>query len=468
MSKVLDVLYRHAPASLQNLGVSLFGVAWRWRRYGPGYRRALQQARERERFTAEGWRSYQEAALRGLLAHACEKVPFYRDFALSVPGANEGWASYQLEDLPRLPFLEKQQVRPAPDRLVADGAGRVHAYLTSGTTGTPLTIFMGARARRRWQALYEARCLNWAGVNRHQRRAMIGGRQVVPKGESPPPWWRVNWAEKQLYLSAFHISGETAPHYVKALRDFRPAYLVGYASSWFFLARFVLERRLTPPEVKAVLTSSEKLEPEMREAIQRAFRAPVFDAYSGVEMCCLASECEQHRLHLSPDAGVVELVDPNGKPVPPGEEGEIIATGLINFDQPLIRYRTGDLARLSRQPCPCGRAMPVLEELVGRLEDVVVGRDGREMVRFHGLWVGLPAVVEGQVVQECYDRIRLRVVPTGAFGTHEETILRQRVVDRLGQVEVVIERVEALPRTERGKVKAVVSYVPRPHPCASS
>jgi phenylacetate-CoA ligase len=102
--------------------------------------------------------------------------------------------------------------------------------------------------------------------------------------------------------------------------------------------------------------------------------------------------------------------------------------------------------------------MPVLGEVVGRIEDVVVGPDGREMVRFHGIFVDQPHVREGQIVQEATDRIRVRVVPTEGFGPRDEDEIRRRVLQRLGSgVTVSVEKVAGFSRTAAGKFRAVVS-----------
>ena len=185
---------------------------------------------------------------------------------------------------------------------------------------------------------------------------------------------------------------------------------------------------------------------------------PVY-GYSGVEACCLASECEHHSLHVSPDVGIVEIVNKRGEHARPGEEGEIIATGLLNFDQPLIRYRTGDLAVWSDSPCPCGRNMPVIKELVGRLEDTVIGPDGQEMVRFHGILIGIPGVREGQFIQESLVEFTVRVVAPHGLAPAEEKTICDRVRARLGDVSVTIEKVESIERTARGKFKAVISKI---------
>jgi phenylacetate-CoA ligase len=140
----------------------------------------------------------------------------------------------------------------------------------------------------------------WLGVHHRMSRAMIGGRVVVPRANTEPPFFRHNRSERQLYFSAFHISPQNTKHYVEALNRFQPAYLVGYASSHYFLARMIEEQGLAVHSPRCVMVSSEKLTEEMRATLQRVYRCEVFDAYSGVEACCWASECEHHRMHLSP------------------------------------------------------------------------------------------------------------------------------------------------------------------------
>jgi len=335
------------------------------------------------------------------------------------------------------------------------------AYKTSGTTGTPLTIRFTREGDRLAQAAYEARVRHWAGVDYRMSRGMIGGRMVVPKANAKPPFWRYNIFERQLYMSAFHISPANAPDYARALNRYQPDYLVGYASSHYFLARMLDEQGICMYQPTAVLTSSEKLTDEMRATIENVYGCEVYDAYSGVEICCQASECEHHRMHISPDVGIIELLDDADQPVPPGIPGRIVATGLLNFAQPLIRYDTGDIAILSGEGCPCGRQMPVFEELVGRIEDTVITRDGRETVRFHGIFIGLENVKEGQVIQEDYDRFRIRLVVGPEFGETERQIIYDRFEQRLGEIDLEYEFVDQIERTESGKFKAVISRVSR-------
>lgn len=453
----LDKIYAALPVWAQHWAASGYGVYWKWLRFGPGYNESLQGFLSRERFSAEEWQQWQQEQLKRLLAEAVETVPYYRDT----------WTAQQKRaavagHLEALPLLAKDAVRTNPQAFVRLGSRPLiqPVTYTSGSTGTPITNFWTPLDVRRTRALREVRSANWAGVSFNQPRATFSGRMVVTDPESKGPFHRFNRMEQQVYFSAFHLSSKTAPIYVEALRQHQTQWLTGYAVSWYLLARHILDLNLSVPPLKAVITTSEKLSLEMRSVMEQAYRCRVFEEYGSVENVMFASECEAGKLHVSPDAGVVEILRHDGAPCAPGETGEVVVTGLMREYQPFIRYRIGDLAAWDPEPCLCGRHMPVLKEVVGRIEDVVVGPDGREMVRFHGIFAGQPNVVEGQIVQEALDHIRVKVVPTAAFGSADEEDIAQRVRQRLGsQVRVVVERVAEIPRSASGKFRAVISLL---------
>ena len=283
---------------------------------------------------------------------------------------------------------------------------------------------------------------------------------VEPNPENPQAVYRYNAVEKQVYFSAFHINPANAISYVNALKKHRVVWLTGYTVSIFLLARFILEQNLEVPGLKAIITTSEKLTAEMRKVIEKAYRCPVFEEYSTVENAMFASECDHRRLHISPDAGIVEILRQDGTPCNPGEIGEVVTTCLVRTYQPLIRFRLGDLAAWDPEPCPCGQQMPVIKEVVGRLEDIVTGPDGRQLVRFHGIFVDQPNIVEGQIIQETLDQFVVRVVPTKAFSQLDIDDIQQRMYQRLGpKISVQVVTVDDIPRTESGKFRAVISKV---------
>lgn len=466
MASLFDQIYANSPVWFQNIGISMYGLMWRHRRYGGNFSRYVAQFAARESFSAEQWSDYQTEQLRLLLLNANHYVPYYKALFARLSLSETDLTHFTLDDLSELPILEKEQIRDQPQLFISNNVPlrRLNKYYTSGTTGTPLAILCTTDTDRKNQAAYEARVRRWAGVNNTMSRAMIGGRLVVTRGHARPPFWRYNIFERQLYFSAFHIAPVFVSDYVQALNHFQPDYLVGYASSHYFLARMIAEQGLKVYQPKAVLTSSENLTAEARKTISEVYNCPVFDGYSGVEACCQISECEHHTLHESPDMGIIELLNDDGLLAEAGEFGEIIATGLLNFEQPLIRYRTGDMAIRAKSTCACERQMPTFQELVGRLEDTVVGVDGREMVRFHGIFVGLSHVREGQIIQNTLTDFLIKLVVDEQFGNSEKEEIYNRFQTRLGQVNLEFEFVNKIERTLGGKFRAVISHVNRSVP----
>lgn len=456
-----DWFYARLPVWAQHLAVSAYGLYWRQLRFGPGYAASLQAYREREFFSPKEWQAWQAEKLSALLPACARYVPYYQ----------QTWNAAQKQaalrgDLQGLPLLGKAALRENARAFLRSDLPLPRGsqeFFTSGSTGTPISSFYSPAEVRRALALRESRSVNWAGVSFELPRATFSGRLVEPDPHSRGPFYRFNLAEKQVYFSAFHLRPDTAPTYLQALLKHNIAWGTGYAVSFFLLAKFFIQAGLQPPpQLRAIITTSEKLTPEMRTVMQQAYGCRIYEEYSSVENAIFASECEYGRLHVSPDVSVVEILRPDGSPSTPGEPGEVVVSTLSREAHPLIRFRLGDLAAWEDPAvaCPCGRSMPVLREIVGRLEDVVLGPDGRQMVRFHGIFAHQPHIVEGQIVQEALNRIRVRVVPADGFGQADEQDIIQRVQQRLGpEVAVCVETVPAIPRTQAGKFRAVISLL---------
>jgi len=454
----IAALYPRLPDWAQHVAVSAYGVSWYWHRFGPGYAGYLREYAERERWSAEQWRGWQQEQVAALLRTAAEHVPYYRR-----AWDSEERAAARAGRLDDLPLLEKEPLRADPEQFVRRDLGRPPRFLfnTSGTTNTPVKIRWTSEELRRSVAVREVRSMGWAGVSYRLPRATIGGRMVVPDPESRGPFYRYNLVERQVYFSPFHIRPDTAAAYVRALARHKIRWLNGLPVSFAALGRFILEQKLEVPPLLALVTSSEKVTPEMRAVMEEAFRCRVYEEYGCLESSVLATECEAGRLHLSPDVGILEILRPDGSPCEPGEVGEVVATSLLRTCQPLIRYRLGDMAAWDARTCPCGRPLPVLQEVTGRVEDVLVGPDGRRMVRFHLVFGNQPHVREGQIIQETLDWIRLRVVPAPGFGPEDAQSLVERARRQLGsQVRIDVEPVDHIPRTAAGKFRMIVSHLP--------
>ncbi len=460
MSKIVDKVYSFLPVWLQNVGISAYGYYWYKRRFGGVFKAELKAYNEREFYTKHQWDSYQTEELRKLLVHAFDHVPFYTEKYTNHGITREFLQNIQLAEINKLPFLEKEELRKYGTTTllskIKDSSGEF--YGSSGTTGTPTQIYFSKPFHQKWSAAFESRIRKWAGIDYKTPRGMIGGRRVLPGSSNKKPFYRYNWFEKQVYFSAYHISPSTVENYLHGIKKYKLEYMNGYAVSNYSLAKFLVDGKYDVPKLKAVITSSEKLNPEMREVFQQAYGCKTFDSYSGVEACGLISETEKGELLVSPDVGIMEFLDSNGNEVKPGEAGEIISTGLINYDQPLIRYRIGDTAILSKtQETATGHAMIKIDEIQGRIEDKVVAKDGREMVRFHGLYINIPHLITAQIIQNDYDVFTFNLVVEEDFDPAYEEIIIKRLESQVGKVKTTFNHVSEIPKSANGKFRAVIS-----------
>jgi len=449
--------YARSPVSLQSSAVTLFGVAARAARNGRSFRRALAELLATEEYSEGEFAELQNSRLRDLIAHCYDHVPYYR----RVMGEHGIKPSdiVTTADLPKLPLLSKDDVKRVAPELVSDGARASRTYIgrTSGTTGTPMEYVRDARSVILEQAFIWRHWLG-AGLPLWGRRATLRGDAVVPGAQTRPPYWRHNAAEHQLVMSSFHLSRDSVPEYVGALRSFKPLALQAYPSSVYFLARTMLELGLTL-EVPLVFTASEPVYPKQRATIEEALGARVFDFYGQAERVVFAMECHEHRgMHVAPEYGILELVEPEG-PHPEGTR-EIVGTGLLNRAMPLIRYRTGDLTPALGTACPCGRAMPLITTIDTRAGDMIITPDGR-FLTFAGLthaFMGLKNMVKSQVILDAVDHVRLLIVQAPGYEEADGLAAAASLAEYFGKgIRIDIELVDDIAREASGKYRWIVS-----------
>jgi phenylacetate-CoA ligase len=460
MSSLLK-LYHALPAPLRSLAASLRGYylsAWR---YGPETDRLVAEALAREWWSARQWQTWQQERLRQILQRAAMRVPYYRDYWAKRRrgGDHSSW-----EQLENWPILDKESLRANPRAFLADDRDprQLFCVHTSGSSGKPLTLWRSREAGHAWYALFEARWRRWYGVSRLDRWAILGGQLVTPVTSRKPPFWAWNAGLNQLYLSSYHLAPENIPAYLDALRRHRVTYLLGYASALETLAQFASEQGLDVPELRVIVSNAEPLYRHQRERIYSAFQCPVHDTYGMTETVAAASECDAGHLHLWPDAGVLEVFrDDANEPSLAGETGRFICTGLLNVDNPLIRYDVGDRGAVAPAGgrCSCGRTLPMLQQIEGRADDVVLTRDGRRVGRLDPVFKGELKIREAQIIQESLERICVRFVPAPGYTERDGKAVVSGLRERLGDVSVVLEQVAEIPRSANGKFRGVISMV---------
>lgn len=453
--------YHSLPVPLRSVVASMRGWYLRSWRYGPETERLVEEAINRESWSSGQWKTWQEERIALVLHRAATQVPYYREqwAARRRSGDRASW-----EYLQNWPILEKDTIRENAHAFVADDCDvrKMFHEQTSGSTGKPLSLWGSLQTVRTMAAWSEARIRDWNGVSRHNRWAMIAGQLVAPVSQRRPPFWVWNQGLNQLYMSSYHLAPDLMDSYLDAVSRYRVTYLYGYSSSLYALAQTALESGRMDLTMEVALTSAEPLYEYQREAISKAFNCPVRETYGMAEMVAMASECCEGRLHLWPEVGFVEIIK-DGLPVPLGTPGDLVCTGLLNADMPLIRYRVGDQGRLEpgSDICQCGRTLPVMGSVDGRIADILYTKDGRRVGRLSPVFKGDLAIREAQIIQESLNCVRVKVVATPGFASHHERVIVERLKERMGDVEVVIEPVAEIPRGASGKFRSVVCRLPK-------
>lgn len=458
MNSSILKLYQKLPASLRSVAASSRGLYLRRWRYGPETDGLVEEALERESWSASRWRTWQEERLAFVLHRAATRVPYYSEqWARRRRGGDR--ASFQ--HLENWPVLEKETLRSQPLSFIADDCEprRMFHERTSGTTGTPLELWWSRQTVRAWFALFDARTRVWNGVSRKDPWAILGGQPVIGPAARRPPFWVVNAPMKQLYLSANHISPQTAAAYIEAIRRHGATHLVAYPSSASVLAREAHKLGLRPPGLRVAIANAEPVFPWQRDVIAEGLGCRVQETYGMAEIAAAGSQCESGTMHDWPEVGRWEIEhDPDDAS---GGSGRLISTGLLNPDMPLIRYAVGDRVRVAKDglPCDCGRTLPPIGRIEGRTNDLLIARDGRRVYWLNPVFYGTP-VREAQIVQKSVDQVSVRYVPAPQFSEQSRLLIAERLRGRLGDIDVLFESFERIPRDANGKFRAVICLLP--------
>lgn len=447
---------------MRNMTASYRGMQLRNLRYGPETEQLVAEALERDSWPPDKWNAYQEERLGYVLHRSATQVPFYRRqwAERRRSGDRSSW-----EYLENWPILSKDELRRNPRAFICDDVNpnSLVKESTSGTTGKPLQLWWSRKTAITWYALFEARLRRWHEVNYHDRWAILGGQLIAPSSQKKPPFWVWNRAMNQLYLSSYHLAPQYMQYYLQALEKYRIRYIYAYTSSVTALAQEILRNHHeTRIDLKVILTNAEPLYEHQREMISHAFNCSVRETYGMSEIVTAASECEHGSLHLWPDVGITEIIEGTVS-VKKGSPGQLVGTGFINEAMPLVRYEVGDRAWLceGNHVCRCGRSLPIVGGIEGRTDDVLYTTDGRRVGRLDPVFKASIAVREAQIIQESIQRIRVRYVPEPGYTDSDGASISERLRERLGPVEVILEPVAEIERSANGKFRSVVCNLSR-------
>lgn len=432
---VTDSLHRGAYFALQSLRgrpvARYMGRLQRWERL---HRNEFEQIRH--------------SLLSDTLQYAYATVPLYSSgkwkeaLRPSDPRSIDSW-----------PVLERRMLRTRAAELLSKRKPVGTFYrCSSASTGEPVRVAWSPHGA----------AIGWA--NEHQAMLWHG---VAPGVDTVLFWGygnqAVNWVRNYKVFRTTQLTPELLEKATRYLLRTRPVLCVGLPSAIAEWARYVRANHRDLPRVLVpfMKLGGEQIYRFQREELENYFGSRVIETYGCTEMGPIGAECTAGSMHILTSHVHVEIFR-DGAPVPAGEFGDIVATSLSNKAMPLIRCKIGDSGRISPDPCTCGLPYPVLEDLVGRVGDLLLTADGS---RVHGsaLGAGLrtvlataPAGAIRQVLFQQLDQRHWKVLAESDIGFEQDTAtkLAELVRSTCGKkCQVDVERVNLVPREASGKFR---------------
>lgn len=349
-------------------------------------RRLYELISESQYWAPERMVEYQRSQLGPLLRHAQAQVPFYQSRLDAVLRANGRIDWDRWEDIPiisRRDLVDNYAEIQA--RKVPPSHGKGWMMESSGSTGQPVRVtyndlFASTNRPFNWR-VDKWHDLDWSQM------LVTRGKEVsldeYPDGASAgiwgPPWERSAQAGRQVELGR-----KTPPEQLlKYFQKHRPAYITCGPNAFHMLT---LEARRLGLNIhfRAAFSHGERVTDEAALMARRTFGTPLFERYSSREAGRMAHQCpHQNGLHVNAEKVLVEIVDENGRACPPGVSGRVVVTPFYNTASPLIRYEQGDIAVFGEAPCTCGRTLPIMASVLGRMSAIFRHPSGAVQHRYY-------------------------------------------------------------------------------------
>lgn len=441
-------IYNKLPAWGQTLAVSLEGWRIQKRRYDDLFEEQYRDFMSRNDWSYEAKCAHRDMLLQRMVKHCYETVPYYHK---QFDALNIDYREIRtLDDLKRLPIIDKQTVRDHYEEFFSTACDRENLVEqhTSGSTGTGFSFYQNREANAAvWAHVWRGN--HNIGLNRDMWCAYFGGRSIVPPERKSGPCYRINYPGRQIMFSIYHMNDKTFAQWLKVINKHRPPWIQGYPSALVPFAAYLEATGQRLNYVPKVITlSSENVSPAQEEHLHRVFGVWPMQNYAQSEAVATFRQRLDRRIFVDEDFAAVEFV-----PVDDSGLCRIVGTTLSNFAMPFLRYDTKDLA--TWRETEEGREVLTLD---GRDEDDIRLRDGGSVRRLSRVFQDQLAIMEAQIIQKSLDLVEFHVVKSSDYTEADEQRLKEAIggylTDRIGWQIVYV---DGLRRNKNGKVKFIIS-----------
>lgn len=402
--------------------------------------------------------------LRQLLDWARQHSGYYRELLQGLD-----LHSFDLGDLQSLPLLSRDQLRQQREQLrcaeIPPTHGAGDEMMTSGSTGSPVVVHTTARVAAVWSAI-TLRDHLWHGRDASLRNASVRWNKeqigLAPNGLQSADWGSPFADFYRTGPGYFLNSSSDVRDQMQWLKKVNPGYLISHPSNLRAMLHQIQKQGIELPALRQLRTVGEALDPELRALARETLDLPLVDLYSCQETGYIALQCPRHdHYHVQSENLIVEVLDANNQPCQPGQVGRIVVTSLANYALPLLRYDIGDFAEVG-QACDCGRGLPVLRRIQGRVRNLLQLPDGSSRwpnLGFREI-MNIAAIDQFQLVQHSFERLEFKLVVASALSGEQEQQIRQvlsRYLQFPGRIEFSYH--EKIERGAGGKYEDFVSHL---------
>ena len=447
---MIDKFYGVLPERLQDWAVSYQGWRLKEERFGRDFDSAFNGFMERSNWSFEMVIEYQKKKLSQALERA-SRTPFYQRVFSEL---RADWRDFtDLKNFKKLPIVTKENIRNNLNEFRPRLPEKSDKLLkTSGTTGESFAFPVSKNVEPEQWALW-SRYRMWHGIRRGEKCALFASAPIV-RGELNRRPWRYNKANNEFRFSIFHISKETAPIYVDALNEIKPLWIHGNPTAIALLSSYIVDLKLKISFIpKCITVGSENFLGWQRDAIKKAFNAPISQHYGQAEAVANISQCECGNLHTDEDYSFVEYLNEDT-----AGSFSIVGTPFNNYALSILRYVTGDLVTLDSAPCCCGHPGRIVKTLDGRLTDYILLPGGKRVASLAAPFHNTDSLAGAQIYQDKKGDLVIRYIPGKGWRDDLLKELEKGIRIRVGQeIKISFMEVDKIEKTPRGKMKLVVS-----------
>lgn len=400
---------------------------------------------------------FQLKKLKKLLAHCFENVPFYMHFSRENKITIDD--IYNLDILKNFPIIDKAFIKNNYSDFIPKNLNRIKNVKKTQTSGTTGGVLFHRDDRQTRSSIWGSflRFRDWMHIDINDKTFSLMGGHVARFNLS-------HYLKNKLFhilensksYSPYKMTDRQKVKIKKFLATKKPALIRGYSQSLFELSK-EFEAQDLRYTVKAITTTAEPLLDHHRIQFRKIFNCEAFDQYGCGEIGGIAYECDCHQgLHITEERVIIETDD----------DDEVILTDLDNFAFPFIRFKNGDQLLLSSKQCKCGRKSKLIEKVLGRTCDSIVGINGFKLhwaYFYHLIFDSQIAfkrnILKFQVVQKSKSEILFQIVSSECLSKEDKSFLSTNIKKKLGNMEIRVLNVPDILPTKGGKYRPIISEI---------